>query len=337
MKLVIRKISFFLWLLSIFVFIGIFVYLILADKTLNQLSGLFNIFLTGSVPTGFLSFIVYVATFANSGNKLYKESKKIKSEISEKISKTSNKTLANPWFIFCVLLLLILTYVNSRPDNLFLNLKNILTPPVTPTLETIPTVETAPTKIIINKPIPTSDPDPIINCKSDNFGILKIRKSECNRGRECQVGDKWMFAASEADCLSAQNAISGQSASVSIPVYTNNNQINAVTCTVSYPCSGNTYTYKLLPDDCKDAQQKAIDMCKSFESSGSLPTTQPLPTIDTSAAKQRCYDNVLSDYNNAKSNCSYVARGYGAGSSSWLDLCLKTAENDFVYAQSLCK
>ncbi len=63
-------------------------------------------------------------------------------------------------------------------------------------------------------PIPTVDPDPIINCTSQHLGVLKLRASVCKVSVECQFGNNWILYPSMAACRKAQALIINQNQNI---------------------------------------------------------------------------------------------------------------------------
>lgn len=87
------------------------------------------------------------------------------------------------------------------------------TPSPTPTPKVAPQVwgestyqVTKPTPEPIEPVVTTSDPDPVVVCKSDRCGSKNIRQSECNESVCCQIGNDWYFYPSDTDCKQAQDA-----------------------------------------------------------------------------------------------------------------------------------
>lgn len=68
-------------------------------------------------------------------------------------------------------------------------------------------------------PIPTVDPDPIINCTSQHLGVLKLRASVCKVAVECFLeAGKYILASSEDDCKQKQkNYVDGYLGGVTPP------------------------------------------------------------------------------------------------------------------------
>lgn len=73
----------------------------------------------------------------------------------------------------------------------------------TPTLSPTPTPKPVVkgTSII---PTPTSDPDPVIECKSELCNGGWMPQSKCNQSTCCQIGDKWYFYLSKDKCRQDQ-------------------------------------------------------------------------------------------------------------------------------------
>jgi hypothetical protein len=127
-----------------------------------------------------------------------------------------------------------------------------------------------PTKVI-RRIVPTTDPDPIINC---NFignckgQSMKLRSSVCSKSATCcQVMDKWVAYESLEKCKQVQGG--GSSGSTY--------QSNLAPCVVNYPCNKTTFTYQMTIETCLSAQKSALSVCNS---SGGVATLPPVPTID---------------------------------------------------------
>jgi len=70
----------------------------------------------------------------------------------------------------------------------------IVTPSLSPNVQGINTTKTQ----VVNT-------DPIINCKFTHLGIIRLRRSVCNKSTECQIGDKWIYYDSISKCKADQN------------------------------------------------------------------------------------------------------------------------------------
>lgn len=120
---------------------------------------------------------------------------------------------------------------------------------------------------------------------------------------------------------------------VTMPTYNPVPSVPLITCVVSYPCTGNTFTYRLDSATCLTAQNRATDMCRSYYTPSS-PTTTTTPTVTQAD---------IDGYNNKVSQCQNdVARKYSDliqscsarfGSSSAAEACrqINTQERDQQY------
>lgn len=76
----------------------------------------------------------------------------------------------------------------------------------------LPTYKPSPTPIPIQTPTPkpiqqvepSIDPDPIISCNFPQSGTKKLRKSECSRSFDCQIGGQWYIYTDKNKCSEDQ-------------------------------------------------------------------------------------------------------------------------------------
>lgn len=70
--------------------------------------------------------------------------------------------------------------------------KNIQVPPPTSTPKPV------------QQAAPTIDPDPIINCNFPQSGIKKLKRSECSKSFDCQIGGQWYIYTDKSKCSEDQ-------------------------------------------------------------------------------------------------------------------------------------
>lgn len=111
----------------------------------------------------------------------------------------------------------------------------------------------------------------------------------------------------------------GQNNRINIPSYTNTYVDNSITCFVSYPCTGASFTYRMLPSDCTNAQQSASNICDTSKNNYSTPIATPTLTdsqaqsiIDqhNSQVKQ-CQSNVVYQYSGLIQSCTQYGGSAG--------------------------
>lgn len=126
--------------------------------------------------------------------------------VQEKVRRILNAFIV-VWATVLVSILAFLS-INDTALSRVLGLSTQATPTPSATPTFVPLLTNTP--ILTPTSVPrqnTYDPDPIIDCKSDNLGVLRIRRSECTKGTECDLGNnRWIFAATKAECVVAQNA-----------------------------------------------------------------------------------------------------------------------------------
>lgn len=223
---------------------------------------------------------------------------------SSALSLYASKIEPSPKPVDCVINGVKTTAINQAKCDEWVNFKPEK-PSITPTVYVVK----------VYKLIPTIDSDPPVHCQKNincGGGTTPLRKSECDNSTCCQIGDKWIFYKDKNQCFKDQ----GQKTISNIPTYTNTYVDNSITCIVSYPCTGNTYTYKLLPNDCNNAQQKAREICSSSFSNTIKPTNIPSPTIDQQLiqAHQQACNGAVQEWVQFKEN--FMATQYNNYSSS---------------------
>lgn len=132
------------------------------------------------------------------------------------------------------------------------------------------------------------DPDPAISCNINvncGGGTTSLKKSECSNSTCCQIGNKWIFYKDKNQCSKdqGQNVPSSNRdyvpSSNTYPTYTN----PSINCVVSYPCTGNSYTYQVDQSTCSFMQSGAASTCSTADAIKKMQdiVNQPivLPTI----------------------------------------------------------
>ncbi len=203
--------------------------------------------------------------------------------------------------LWAVVLITILAFlsINDTALSRVLGLATQITPTPSPTPTVTPLPTYAPTLTPTSVPRQnTYDPDPIIDCKSDNLGVLRIRRSECTKGTECNLGNnRWVFAASVAECVATQIATD-----TGKPPQQNISRPTQQTNTLSYHCFDNTYNYWYYTSS---GEQCNTDNVKST-TNRICYDTQQLKSNTCSAACARESDN-------AKAVCLWAYTGENAG------------------------
>lgn len=98
--------------------------------------------------------------------------------------------------------------------------------------------------------------NPKIDCTGPDGKHLQITQQECNNFNNSWANNKPKQENPPSD--------QWQNNRINIPNYTNTYVDNSITCFVSYPCTGSNYTYRLLPSDCTDAQNRATETCRLY-------------------------------------------------------------------------
>lgn len=210
-----------------------------------------------------------------------------------------------------------------------LNPYNVPTLPTpTPIPITFPSPTSKPTSTpIIVRPVVNVDPDPPVLCsisKECGGGTIPLKQSECANSVCCQnTPGYYVFYQdrSKGPCANSQK----QTNPIAIPTYTNTYVDNYITCIVSYPCTGASNTYRLLPADCTNAQQTATNICNTYYTKPtSAPATKSQADIDAcKAAVSAKYKSLISGcyikYQGSASDA--CARGYQGQSGSEMAAC----------------
>lgn len=186
--------------------------------------------------------------------------------------------------IFTVILLacmfLALAYNYTRAKNLESQAKQGTSPSPSSIVKVIPSSTPQPTP----KPTPTKtvDPDPIIDCKFTYIGVMKLRRSVCNKSTDCQINGKWIYYDSVDKCKADQQ-VSNNSA--------NTQQNTYPSCTVYYSALGTSQTYlNIAPEQCKQWQDNVKPNTTTLytppPTSMPIPTPTPKPTTDPALCSQ---------------------------------------------------
>lgn len=118
-----------------------------------------------------------------------------------------------------------------------------------------PSPTPTPTKKPVQQVVPNVDPDPIINCNFTYLGSKKLRRSECSKSFDCQIGGQWYIYTDKNKCSEDQKNY--WSKVYSPPATGNSNTIPStqpskplVDCVLSYG------TYRWLESDCENAKRR---------------------------------------------------------------------------------
>lgn len=186
----------------------------------------------------------------------------------------------------------------------------------------------------------TLDTDPIINCNFQYLGTKQLRRSECSKSFECQVGAQWYIYTSKDKCLEDQ-----KKAQISLPRVSASNLNSSehlVSCLVSYPCTGNSFTYYVNQETCNNFQQGALGICSSAPGQATLDyinqdyeryvrgqtnNTGSYPSPDP-AKITSCKYQVVENYNQKVRICDGQASAGGYSSSSAHDACISLADKE---------
>ena len=173
--------------------------------------------------------------------------------------------------LLLTLLTSLVTFLGINSGNSVLGNKTNVVTTVTPTVTQSP----APTFLPPQKVIATIDPDPIVDCKFTYIGTKKLRRSLCKKSTDCQIGGKWIYYDSVDKCKADQNAYYQQqnqknanNSNSNPPIITSNPIYNSkplITCVVSYPCNGTSYTYQTDQYTCNFMQSGAASTCSTSD------------------------------------------------------------------------
>lgn len=140
-------------------------------------------------------------------------------------------------------------------------LKNDIRP--TPTVYAVSPIPNPTAQISRKVAVPTTDPDPVIDCEYKYLGNQKIRKSVCDVQFECQLGDVWYFYRDRIKCKDDQNAYykSGSIPNYTYPTYAPLPTWKPLPTYKPYP----TYSYEPYPENDEDTSSPQIskDQCIS--------------------------------------------------------------------------
>lgn len=178
------------------------------------------------------------------------------------------------------------------------------------------------------------NPDPVIDCTSSypncNGQSIKAKRSECSKITCCQVGDKWSVYPSNDQCEKAQDAVYKQTQPSNIqntyivPSYAPIPNKPLITCVITYPCTGNSFTYQYDVESCNLYKQQAIDRCPA-------PAASPTQTPMTEDQAQSLIDQHNRQVTQCQSDVRYKYQGLlqscsQYGSSSAAEACTEIYE-----------
>lgn len=274
------------WILSILVFI---ITLIVAtnffrgtvDSTNFGNSIYFIPLFLGSISVGSISFfLMIIAILVKS---FLKKGKKAKIQKESNNDDDSMKTVWKSTWVGVFILLGIIGFLNYKQESLLANQRKetyrVITtssPIPSPTLTPSPTVKPKPAYV---------DPDPVINCNiSSNCGggTKQMKKSDCEQLTCCELAkNSWSNYPNKTSCTQAQNNYNS--------ARTNGTSNSYPPCTVFYPLSNYSFTYKYLsPSECLSTQAKA----NSYKTTETPPiaTIAPYVAPTTDPATQALLD-----------------------------------------------
>lgn len=210
-----------------------------------------------------------------------------------------------------------------------------------------PTIYIKPTRV------PTIDPNPPVHCQISaecGGGTRLLRKSECDNVVCCLTDQRCggPRSTTKLECDNSFCCLLNDGTGKLLPsksacdnYYSNNSQGNTPNsaptyppCTIYYPALGYSQTYSSAsPEECQQWRNNA----KPVVLVTSAPYT-PTPTQDTNRDQRivLCKEIAKTNYDNAKSNCLYKARGSGAVSSSWYQQCVQSATETYDYERAKC-
>ncbi len=347
-----KQLSFRAWIISLLFFTGNFLYVVVFQhKIYNQVPDIFAQSLVLAVIIGFFAFLSYIVSLITTG----KKSSHHKSVVASKSHDNNKQSFLfkpiNTGYLVLVLLLMVF-YASqvARTGSLVLGFRTEITPTPSPIQVILPSV--SPTEKIPNYPCTGKNSGNTVYVDDSNDCIANYTDCELNDGSwktmsksACSIAQGRVSSGSKIDCIGPDNKhfqatqkecddfnaawgksskpIQGnnqnqQNTQIKIPTYKNTYVDNSITCVVSYPCTGNTYTYKLLPADCTNAQSQAASLCNTFPKTTSAPPvyTTVASTPDQAliqAHKQAC-DSAVADWVSYKEN--FMNTQYGSYSTS---------------------
>lgn len=151
-----------------------------------------------------------------------------------------------------------------------------------------------------------------------NGGTIKIKKSEFDLATCCQIGNKSYFYFSKSKCKEDQNV--GHSTEHVVPTYVPIPHKPLIDCVVTYPCTGNSFSYQLDQETCNTSKQRAIDGCPALTTTTNTNTTNVVKKVDTSA----CYAQYNYDLQRANMYGGNVGSAIKDMATNNLNRCLKS-------------
>src|SRR3990167_3376130 len=280
-----------------------------------------------------------------------------KTKINQENSNIHLKNRAfNPWLVISMFLLVILAYLYGKSENIdLLGTKTKVFP--TSVLQTSvtpypPSYTPIPNKYT-NYTAPTTDSDPIIDCKSDKCGSNKVRQSECSKSTCCQLNGKWIFYKDRNQCTKDQGVSTSNMEPLIDCVFNSkiyrvtqkfcdetkakygvsNNSLNIVDCPLK---SG---IIKLNEANCNQAIYDEVYKSTYDALAPVNPTTTIDPAIEQQRVTdiQRCKDSAKSKYDYDSMILRNQYRAAGALSSSDYGLASKTLSDNYSYSVYLCE
>lgn len=214
---------------------------------------------------------------------------------------------------------------------------NVYLPP--PASTSTPT----PTPKPVQQIAPTIDPDPIINCNFPQNGIKKLKRSECSKSFDCQIGEKWYIYTDKNKCSEDQKnywskvyspSTGNSNLSPSEPLVDcvlsyGTYQLTQATCdsskasdkpytppqyyscTLCDPIDGYCTTYNYLyqsKEECDTEQQKRNQQAETF-----LQKKEQLTTFEHNSQVTSCQSAVNSRYQGLLQSCYFYSGSTAQG------------------------
>lgn len=260
-------IFFSLWIVSIIFFF--YLQSILSDKSLQETKTLIGNIIGIDVIMGIISFLIFFISGLFTMSFTNKVKKTEDQHIEEKVRPTSKSSFFSLSTITIIILLLIIALSLRMNQIQTLSDKEVKPTITSEPTQILPTITEEPTQIPqVNAVYPTIDPDPIVDCKFTYIGTIKLRSSVCSKSTDCQIGGKWVYYDSVDKCKQDQQAEVNRA----VEQWRANNPIltlptlTFVDCTVTYPCTHTSSTYKLDADSCSFYQKQALNVCNNTDS-----------------------------------------------------------------------
>ena len=312
------KISFLSWA----VFVLLFIYLGSSEsQSIKALSG----FILPVILLGTLSFILGFVCLSLSRGKIKKIQKKESKEHIKIIENESpNKFLA----ILLALIILFSAFLYVKAEN---NEKNLKDKNFKSNLKPTPNKLLQPTSTLKPKTQVTTDTNNTgsqVDCIGPDGKQFRTSMDECKKLNEkwgkpvnymtnCNIhvscgGGIVRMSKSQCDqpCSGLPNNTqktnnqSGSGSGISLKPL--------VACRVSYPCTGNSYTYQMYEDTCFEAQQSALSICNS--PNPVIPTQQTVTSITSISQSDidRCKAEVRREIQSLTQGCYIKFQGSAA-------------------------